>query len=563
MLHSNLLRNGLIAGIIVVSFLLFIQWNTFQERQLANIAVDETTVLAQAPILLNEVPEQTQTSEADIPSAPANNEAIATNHEQHEQAQKIASISVETDTFEILIDPVGGDIVKLALKQYAKKLDTPNDPFVLLNHTQSQLYIAQSGLIGPNGTDSSAKGRPYFSSEATNYQLQDGKDTLVVDLSYQQDQHIITKRYTFTRDSHLITLDYIVDNQSDAPWVGNLYGQIKRDSQKPAKTSMFAMSPYLGGAITSEEKKYQKISFDQLNDSATKLSQQGGWVALIQHYFLSAWIPPKDQINNYYLRRSGNSDYYLFGFTSSAVTIAPGEQKNLSTSFYAGPKIIEQLEQISPALDLTIDYGLLWFIAKPLFRLLEFIHGLVNNWGIAIILLTVLIKLLFFYPSAMSYRSMAKMRKVQPQMALLKERYGDDRQKMSAELMKLYKKEKVNPLGGCLPILIQMPVFIALYWALMESVELRHAPFFLWIEDLSVKDPYFVLPLVMGLTMWIQQKLNPTPPDPMQAKIMQLMPFFFTFLFMMFPAGLVLYWVVNNTLSISQQYVITKNIEKE
>jgi len=282
---------------------------------------------------------------------------------------------------------------------------------------------------------------------------------------------------------------------------------------------------------------------------------------MIQHYFISAWIPDADKTNHFNLRKNRSSDIYLLGFTSESTTIAPNSTGSLSASFYAGPKNIRTLSAISPHLDLTIDFGWLWMIAKPLFFGLEKIHGWVGNWGIAIILLTCSIKLLFFYPSAMSYRSMAKMRKVQPLMAELKERYGDDRQKMSGELMKLYKKEKVNPMGGCLPVLLQMPVFLALYWTLMESVELRHSPFFLWIHDLSVRDPYFVLPLLMGATMWIQQKLNPTPPDPMQAKIMQMMPIFFTALFMMFPAGLVLYWVVNNTLSITQQYFITKKIE--
>ena len=283
---------------------------------------------------------------------------------------------------------------------------------------------------------------------------------------------------------------------------------------------------------------------------------------MVQHYFLSAWVPPQEMLNEFRVFKSQNAAMYYLQFTSQPIRVEAGSQGEIGAGFYAGPKDIKNLEKMSPYLDLTVDYSFLWWIAKPLFYALDGIHSLVGNWGVAIILLTICIKILFFYPSAASYKSMAKMRKVQPKMLELKERYGEDRQKFSAEMMKLYRTEKVNPFGGCLPILIQMPVFLALYWMLMESVELRQAPFFLWIEDLSVKDPYYVLPLIMGVTMWIQQKLNPTPPDPMQAKIMQIMPVMFTLLFLFFPAGLVLYWVVNTTLSITQQYVITRNIEK-
>jgi YidC/Oxa1 family membrane protein insertase len=341
-----------------------------------------------------------------------------------------------------------------------------------------------------------------------------------------------------------------------------IYGQIKRDSYDPNPGSAFAMKPFVGAATSTNDTNYLKLTFDDIADETLTHKKEGGWVAMVQHYFLSAWIPPQDSVNEFKLFKQQNADIYFLQFTSPAFSVAPGTTAEKSTGFYAGPKDIRTLEKISPFLDLTVDYSFLWWIAKPLFYTLDFIHGLVGNWGVAIILLTLLIKVIFFYPSAASYKSMAKMRKLQPKMADLKERLGEDRQKFSAEMMKLYRDEKVNPFGGCLPILIQMPVFLALYWVLMESVELRQAPFILWIEDLSVKDPYFVLPLIMGATMWIQQKLNPTPPDPMQAKIMQMMPIFFTFLFLFFPAGLVLYWVVNNTLSITQQYIITKNIEK-
>jgi YidC/Oxa1 family membrane protein insertase len=357
-------------------------------------------------------------------------------------------------------------------------------------------------------------------------------------------------------------VEYLIENNSATNWSANLYGQIKRDSKEFKKGNALSMKPFLGAAITTMEENYKKITFEDLNEKEFKTSKQGGWVAMVQHYFISAWIPNPDKKNNYHLRKNGNQDIYLLGFTSEKVEVSANTQGSLKAQFYAGPKDTKRLEQISPYLNLTVDYGILWWIAQPLFWLLEHIHNLVGNWGLAIIGLTIMVKAVFFQLSAASYRSMAKMRKLAPKLADLKERCGDDKQKLSQEMMKLYKTEKVNPLGGCLPILVQMPVFLALYWTLMESVELRHAPFFLWIQDLSVQDPYFVLPLIMGLTMFIQMKLNPAPPDPMQARIMQLMPIMFTFMFLWFPAGLVLYWVTNNTLGILQQWIITRQIEK-
>ena len=364
------------------------------------------------------------------------------------------------------------------------------------------------------------------------------------------------------KGSYLIDVQYHIDNNSAAAWQGAMYGQIKRDGYIPPN-DMIGMQPFVGAAITTDDSNYKKMSFGDIADEKMAASKTGGWVALVQHYFISAWIPDAAQQNQYTIKKMSSKDLYLLTFTSPVNTIAANDSGRFNAQFYVGPKIIKNLEAISPFLDLTIDFSWLWFIAKPLFYVLDFVHGLVGNWGIAIIILTMFVKLIFLYPSAMQYRSMAKMRKLQPKMMDLKEQYGDDRQKMSQELMKLYRTEKVNPLGGCLPILLQMPVFIALYWVLMESVELRQAPFMLWITDLSIKDPFFILPLLMGATMYIQFKLNPTPPDPMQAKVMQLMPIIFTVMFMLFPAGLVLYWTTNQTLSIIQQYLITKKIEEQ
>ena len=320
------------------------------------------------------------------------------------------------------------------------------------------------------------------------------------------------------------------------------------------------LHPFLGAATTQPDDHFTKFTFADMAEEPFKAQIPGGWMAMIQHYFLSAWVPNADQTNTFYTRVTA-SGFNIAGFTSPAIVVDPGNTGTVGAEFYAGPKNQNRLKEISPYLELSVDYGWLWWIAQPLFWLLTKIHGLVGNWGVAIILLTVLIKAAFFKLSATSYKSMANMRRVTPKMQDIREQYADDKQKQSQAMMELYRKEKINPMGGCLPILVQMPVFIARYWTLMESVELRQAPFILWIKDLSVMDPYFVLPLLMGASMFCMQLLNPPPPDPMQAKIMKWMPVVFTFFFLWFPAGLVLYWVVNNLLSMAQQYVITKQIE--
>jgi len=355
-----------------------------------------------------------------------------------------------------------------------------------------------------------------------------------------------------------------VDNKGASPWTGAFYAQIQRDgSPDPGvqKSGGFGLPTFLGMAYWDTDKHYNKLKFDEIAKEPLNKDIPGGWLAMIQHYFMSAWVP--DQNGTYHYNTREVNGNYIIGYTSQAVSVAPGQSHSFNAQFYAGPKIQKNLKAViaDKGLELAIDYGPLFFISKLLYWLLSFFHTHTGNWGVSIILLTFCVKLIFLYPSALSYRSMAKMRKVQPLLTRLKEQYGDDRQRMSQEMMNLYKKEKINPLGGCLPIVIQMPVFLALYWALLESVELRQAPFFGWIKDLSVMDPYFVLPLIMGGTMYIQQLLNPAPPDPMQAKIMRFMPIIFTAMFLFFPAGLVLYWVTNNSLSILQQYLITRSIE--
>lgn len=557
----NWLRNFLIGAILVVIFLLFIKWNDFQEKHaqlnqpvqdtLPSIDIDTPSISPEVSNTMADLPND------EIPSLPSAN--LSDQIAQNNSAQLI---KITTDTLELLIDTKGGDIVKTALLNHYAKINEPENPYILLNRTQDHTYVAQSGLVGTNGTDSVNK-RPVFSTKDTQYNLTQSQDSLVVDFNLQSNGANITKRFTFTRGSYLIDVEYIIENTSSTVWSGAIYGQIRRDSYSPPADTGIGMQPFLGAAITTPEKNYQKMSFSDIEDERFEASNTGGWIAMVQHYFIGAWIPDEKDTNKYKIRKLKNKDLYIFEYVGPLTKIAANSSGTIKTSFYSGPKTIKVLQNISPSLDLTADYSFLWFIAKPLFFGLDWFHSWVDNWGVAIILLTLLIKIVFFYPSAMSYRSMAKMRKLTPMMTELKERYGEDKQKMSTELMKLYKKEKVNPLGGCLPILLQMPVFISLYWMIMESVELRHSPFIFWIQDLSIKDPYFILPLIMGITMYIQQKLNPTPPDPMQAKVMQMMPFFFTLLFMFFPAGLVLYWVVNNALSISQQWVITRQIENE
>ena len=467
-------------------------------------------------------------------------------------------IKIKTDVLQVTINPRGGEVTEVLLPEFPASIETKDIPFVLLENNQRRTYVAQSGLIGRDGIDTN--GGALFSAESNEYTLTEGKDELVVVLSTETAKGLVEKIFTFHRGNYLIDMQYRIHNSSAQPWEGVFYAQLKRDnSPDPSAGSGMGMQAYLGAALTTKENRYEKVTYDDLESEAYKNQQEGGWAAMLQHYFLSAWVPPQDTIHTYNGRFvKGN---YIFGFYDQPLVVAAGSVGETGASLYVGPKDQDKLEKIAPHLELTVDYGWLWWIAQPLFFLLTFFHGIVGNWGVAIILLTLCVKILFFYPSAMSYRSMANMRKVGPKMQQIKEQYGDNREKLGQEMMALYKKEKINPLGGCLPMVIQMPVFISLYWVLMESVELRQAPFALWITDMSVMDPYFILPLLMGASMFVQMRLNPTPPDPMQARVMQFMPVMMTVFFLWFPAGLVLYWVVNNLLSIAQQYVITKQIE--
>ena len=553
----DLPRYLLIGVIAMLSFMLLTEWVAFKEENApAPLPPQATASSATAPAL-PDVPGAPAPDSDDVPSVAEPAQAPA--------AEPVASgnlITVKTDLMQVRIDLNGGDITEVALVDYPARLESPDIPFLLLEDNQRRTYVAQSGLIGANGIDS--QGRARFSSAAEQFSMGD-QDELVVELTAEQVGNIaISKRFIFSRGDYLVRVEYHIDNQSAEAWQGNLFGQIKRDSSSDPSAELssgMGMAPFLGSATTLPDERFAKFDFEDMREKPLREKLSGGWIAMIQHYFLSAWIPDPNQTHTYSTRVT-SAGYNIAGFVSPAVTVGPGQQGKIAAKFYAGPKDQYRLAEISPYLDLSVDYGWLWWIAQPLFWLLIKIYGFVGNWGTAIILLTVLIKAAFFKLSATSYRSMANMRRVQPLIQSLRDRYPDDKQKQSQEMMNLYRKEKINPLAGCLPILVQMPVFIALYWVLMESVELRQAPFFLWIDDLSVMDPYFVLPLIMGASMWFQQKLAPPPPDPMQAKIMQWMPIIFTFFFLWFPAGLVLYWVTNNLLSIAQQWFITRQIEQ-
>ena len=558
-------RYLLIAASAALAIMLLSEWTTFtadnghvEDR----VRLAETRPPASLSTSVLPTPPNTPTTTApdELPTVDITDRKDATTLEDQ---RSVSLITVTTDTLQVVIDRVGGDIVEAALPRFPDNLDNPDLPFVILEANNTRTYVAQSGFVGRDGFD--VPERAIYSSDKDTYPPRNDEAVAVVLTAVDVEPRIgVTKTFTFTPGSYVIDVAYAIENNSARRWEAVPFAQLKRDSSLPpaADTSGFGMQPFLGAATTTPDDRFKKFSFDDIADEPWKLAQRGGWIAMMQHYFLSAWIPASDQTHNYFTRQT-QAGFNIAGFTSPAVIVDPGQIGHYSTQFYVGPKDQYALAEVSPHLDLTIDYGWLWWIAQPLFWLLTNIQSFVGNWGLAIILLTVLVKGAFFKLSATSYRSMAKMRKVQPKMQTIREEHGDDKQKQSQAMMELYRKEKINPMGGCLPILIQMPVFIALYWVLMESVELRQAPFALWITDLSVMDPYFVLPLMMGASMFFMQRLNPPPPDPMQAKIMQWLPVIFTFFFLWFPAGLVLYWVVNNLLSMTQQFIITRGIERE
>jgi YidC/Oxa1 family membrane protein insertase len=548
------LRNLLIIALCVVSFLLWQAWQKDYGVKPPAPAPAATTTEDGTPIpVVEEDVPSLPTLKDDVPAAaPDDGPAVSA-------APAFEKVSVHTDLMEVDINLRGGGIRRLALVDYPVSLEQPDTPFALMEYNPPNIFLAQSGLRGKSGAAAVPDHHAPFTSAKSEYALADGSDGLDVKLHWQGDDGVkVTKIYTFKRGDYTIGVRYVIENASDKPANARMYGQFQRSEVAP-EGGLFRTYTYTGGVLSGPDKPYEKIDFSDMRDLDLKLSQVGGWIAMIQHYFTGAWVPGAES-KNYYYSKAVAEDRYVLGVMTPPVSVAAGDTGNVELTLYAGPKIQERLKAVAPNLERTVDYGWLWLIAEPLFWLLQWIYGFVGNWGFAIIVLTLLIKLAFFHLSAASYKSMARMRKLQPRIMEMRDRFAGDKQKLNQAMMELYKKEKINPLGGCLPILVQIPVFIALYWVLLESVALRQAPFILWIHDLSVHDPFFVLPLLMGATMFAQQKLNPAPPDPMQARIMMALPFVFTFLFLFFPSGLVLYWFINNLLSIAQQYVITKKI---
>lgn len=569
-------RSVLLVGLAVVAYLLVLAWN----RDYPQSAQPTTQSTAQS----SSTGRQQSAQKAATPhlggattsttSAAANDQFRTPEEAKQGVARKPGvgtgavtvpagkTVHVQTDLLDARISLQGGNLISVKLNKYNVAVNDKR-PMPLVEDDQQRTYVLESALIGKDGIDAANQGKPpLYHASQDSYRLTSGEKQLQVDLTYKTADGVdITKRYTFTRNHYLVKVDYLINNQSAQPWQANFAAKIVRDSSKdPSSHGKITSRSFLGMVLHTPADPYQKFDFGDLKDKAVDTTVKGGWIAFIQHYFLTAWIPNQDAEHQY--QTTTRNQLHVMGFVNPATVVPPGGKATVGANLYVGPKIIDRLKSIAPGLDRTVDYGFLFFIADPLFMILKWFHSLVGNWGVAIILLTVLVKAVFFKLSATSYRSMAKMRAAAPQLKRLKEIYGDDRQRMSQEMMNLYKKEKINPLGGCLPIVVQMPVFIALYWVLYESVQLRQAPFFLWIHDLSAMDPYFILPILMGISMMVQMSLNPTPPDPIQAKIMKLMPVIFTVFFLWFPAGLVLYWLVNNLLSIAQQWIITKQLEQ-
>jgi YidC/Oxa1 family membrane protein insertase len=468
---------------------------------------------------------------------------------------------VKTDVLNAVIDVHGGDIRELTLTSYRENEDQSKQ-FKLFEERPARNYFAQSGYVGgvlPNH-------KTVYELVPGDYVMKAAENTLKLPMKTVTANGVeVIKTYTFTRGSYVIDVDTQVINRGSEAVEGFPYYQIMRHGQAPEGESAF-MYTFTGPALFTDAGKFQKLSFDDVakNKQEHAKEAQDGWIGMVQHHFVSAWMtrdPADNSKREFYSRALGN-DEYSAGMIMPVLKLAPGEAKTNSMRLYAGPQEQENLKKLAPGLEHVVDYGWLTILAYPIFVLLNWLENLVHNWGVAIILLTVMIKLAFYPLSAASYKSMAQMRKLGPRLQQMKERYGDDRQKLHEHMMKIYKEEKINPLGGCLPILVQIPVFIALYWVLLSAVELRQAPFALWITDLSQKDPYYILPVIMAVTMFIQMKLNPTPPDPVQAKVMMIMPIVFSVFFFFFPSGLVLYWLVNNVLSILQQWRINTVIDR-
>ena len=571
MLPAEVQRVILLIALAATGYLLVLAWNEdYGPRSGADVQNTAPPALTDTPATGSDLPvdvpvdASAPAGDADVPDASLVGDAPAADSRDTadappEPVSQERFLQVTTNSLVVWVDLRGGDIVRVQLPGFPVSLEAPDVPITLLDKGAGRVYVAQSGLVGPDGVDQGE--RPLYRVASSEVSITDQPGEVV--LEAQRGEINVRKVFRFDPDDYLVRVDYTVTNAGDQPAQMRLFAQLKHDGTSGQAESSFSLGPqpYLGAALTTAEERYKKLEFDDLDEEKFRASVQGGWIAMLQHYFLGAWAANPQDDNNYYGQRRSDGTYQV-GYTGPWATIAPGQSADFETRFYAGPKDQRRLEAIAANLNLTVDYGFLWWLAVPLFYLLDWLHGFVGNWGLSIIALTIVVKGLLYPLSAASLRSMAKMRKLAPQMKRLQERYADDRQKLSQEMMALYQKEKANPLGGCLPMLLQMPVFIALYWVLFESVELRQAPFFLWIHDLAAMDPFFVLPILMGASMYVQQLFNPPMPDPMQARVMKMMPIMFTALFLFFPAGLVLYWLVNNVLTVAQQWYVNRRIEQ-
>jgi len=544
-------RNLLFIALLFVSFMLYQAWNEDQNPQpVAKVQTTEQSTTSAVP--------STNNHSSDVPSATGGS-AEKTQLPADQSTSDV--VVLENDQLRLEITLVGGDVIVADLIAHDNELDS-GIPFRLLENADGFTYIAQSGLIGKQGPDSNPDGRPAYRVEKTENIIQDGQDSVSVALHYVDKQgNKFTKTFTLNRGEFNVNVDYKIENNSNSDMNIQLYGQLKESIQEHSTNLM--MPVYRGGAFSTDDVKYSKYKFDDMLEANLAQQTQGGWVAMLQHYFVSAWVPLATDQNELFSKVYQGKDAAI-GFKSPIKTISANSTEEYGINLWIGPKLQDEMSQVGENLDLTVDYGWLWWLAQPLFKLLLFFQGIVGNWGVAIILITFTVKGVLFPLTKAQYTSMAKMRLLQPKIKELRDRYGDDRQKVSKAMMELYKKEKVNPLGGCFPILLQMPIFIALYWSLMEAVELRHAPFMFWIQDLSVQDPYYILPILMGVSMFFIQKMSPaTVQDPMQQKIMKFMPLVFTFFFLWFPAGLVLYWLMSNIVTLVQQTIIYRQFEKQ
>lgn len=550
---------------ILLSIIIFLGFSLYSKHQ--EKLSRENPYAANSTIRTNKSSLPNNSDNLDVPNPIEISDKVNSNEEQLSNKSNYSNpymVQVTTDLLKVNINAYG-DIIFTELLKYPKNDSSSPTGFNLLDNTKDRFYIAQSGLLSESGPDNKLNGRTKLISAQTSYNMSSNQDQLIVDLTCNSSNnpglHFI-KRFTFNRNSYLVNIEYIIKNDSNTEYNGSLYGRLKRKFEAGSSSILGGgLRTYTGAAINTPEEKYKKLPFTDIAKKPYRISFDGGWMAMLEHYFVSAWIPDPNNFSEYQTEKF-NDNVFAIRAVNSPIQVAPGTTKSVGAKLYIGPKVASILKQVSPALDLTIDYGVLWVLCVPLFWLLKTIFGFIGNWGWSIIFTTLVVKVLFYKLSAYSYRSMGNLRKIQPKIEELKNIYGADKQKFSQAIMELYRKEKVNPLGGCLPILLQIPVFIALYYVLLESVELRQASWIFWIKDLSAKDPIYILPVLMGISMFLQQKMNPPPADPIQAKVLMFMPALFSLLFLQFPSGLMLYWIVNNTLSILQQMFITRAIEK-